>query len=105
MSAPYRLTRGAEADLREIARFTRRQWGAAQCRLYIHELERAAIALAQDSFPSKSMDKLLPGLRMGVSGRDRIFFLHHAHAPVLILAILHERMDLITRLRARLDEA
>jgi plasmid stabilization system protein ParE len=31
---PYDLTPAAEADLREIARYTRRQWGAAQSRRY-----------------------------------------------------------------------
>jgi plasmid stabilization system protein ParE len=35
---PYELTPDAEADLREIARYTRRQWGQAQSRRYARTL-------------------------------------------------------------------
>lgn len=40
MSAPYVLTLAAEADLRGIVRYTRKQWGYAQARIYIAKLER-----------------------------------------------------------------
>jgi plasmid stabilization system protein ParE len=34
----YRLTEAAEADLREIIRYTRKQWGEAQVRRYVASL-------------------------------------------------------------------
>ena len=36
----YILTAEAEADLRGIIRYTRREWGAAQVRRYIAKLEQ-----------------------------------------------------------------
>jgi plasmid stabilization system protein ParE len=35
---PYELTPDAEADLKAIARYTRRQWGEAQSRQYARTL-------------------------------------------------------------------
>ncbi|WP_149015875.1 type II toxin-antitoxin system RelE/ParE family toxin, partial [Escherichia coli] len=42
----YILTTDAEADLRGIIRYTRKQWGAAQVRRYIARLEHGIAALA-----------------------------------------------------------
>jgi plasmid stabilization system protein ParE len=42
----YVLTKGAEADLREITRYTAKQWGVEQCRIYISALEEKAQELA-----------------------------------------------------------
>jgi toxin ParE1/3/4 len=45
------------------------------------------------------MNSLLPGLRMKAVGRHYIFCLPQTNGPALILAILHERMDVILRLK------
>ena len=42
MTGAYVLTLGAEADLREIIRYTRQQWSDQQVRVYIGRLERGA---------------------------------------------------------------
>ena len=44
----------------------------------------------------------MPGLRLATAGRHCLFSLARPAAPALILAILHERMDLMTRLKGRL---
>lgn len=100
--APYVLTRGAAADLREIARYTAREWGLAQCRRYIAQIEEAASDLAQGAGAWREMADILPGLRMKAVGRHVIFCVPQPDAPAVILAVLHERMDLMTRLRHRL---
>lgn len=101
---PYVLTRGAEADLRGIVRYTVDQWGAQQCRTYVAELEEAATAIALGQGVFKDMSSLLPGLRVAACGKHFIFCMPRPDAPALILAILHERMDVMARLKSRLKD-
>ncbi|MEO6214428.1 MAG: type II toxin-antitoxin system RelE/ParE family toxin [Sphingomonas sp.] len=48
MNANYTLLPGAEADLRDIVRYTRQQWGSAQTRSYVAKLQRSIEAVAGD---------------------------------------------------------
>ena len=102
MSRSYVVTRGAAADLAEIARYTAEQWGETQCRAYIADLENAAEAVARGEGVFKDMSALHPQLRVALCGRHYLFCLPRAGAPAVILAVLHERMDLIARLKDRL---
>lgn len=102
MTQPYRLTKGAANDLRGIVRYTVEQWGEAQCRAYVAQIEEAACALAQGRGVFKTLDDLHPGLRMKLAGHHHLFCLPQPGSPALILAILHERMDLMMRLKGRL---
>ncbi|GAP35104.1 hypothetical protein ISF6_0675 [Piscinibacter sakaiensis] len=58
--------------------------------------------MASGDGPFKARDDILPGLRMVWSGKHCIFCMHRPGAPALILAVLHERMDIVARLTARL---
>ena len=103
MNRPYVLTRNAQADLQEIVRYTQRKWGTAQCRAYIGRLEAAATELGLGQGPFRQRDDLLPGLRVRLAEHHYIFCLPKSEGPAVVLAILHERMDLIARLKERLD--
>ncbi|MBX4971027.1 type II toxin-antitoxin system RelE/ParE family toxin [Rhizobium binae] len=73
----YILTAEAESDLRSVIRYTRAQWSAAQvCRL----------------------SALYPALRMAKCEHHHVLCLLREDAPALVVAILHERMDLMKRL-------
>jgi len=102
MTRPYVLTRGAAADLRGIIRYSAEKWGEAQSLAYAAQLEAAAceVALGQGVF--KQADDLLAGLRVRQAGKHILFCLPRPKQPALILAILHERMDLMARLKDRL---
>ncbi len=102
MCTHYVLAKGDVADLVEITRHTKAQWGEAQCRSYIRQLEKAATALAKADGVFKDLSSLHPQLRMARCGRHYIFCLPRAGALPVILAILHERMDITARLRNRL---
>ncbi len=102
MTPPYILTRAAEADLREVIRYTRRQWGTAQARRYASELQNCVEALASGEGRHRDVGDLHPGLRMVHCEHHYIFCLPRSDAPALIVAILHERMDLIARVAGRL---
>ena len=96
------LTKAAEADVRDIIRYTRRQWGGDQTRSYIAGLTRGIEAVAAGAGVFKDMTAVYPGLRMVHCQHHYIFCLPRENAPALVVAILHERMDLMTRLVDRL---
>jgi plasmid stabilization system protein ParE len=98
----YVVARGAADDLKAITRYTVEEWGEAQCRLYIAKLEQAAEALAEGDGVFREMGFVYPGLRMVLCDKHYIFCLPSPGALPLIVAILHERMDILRRLAARL---
>ena len=100
----YILTAEAESDLRSVIRYTRAQGGAAQVRRYVSGLERGIANLAEGKGPFKDMSALYPALRMARCQHHYVFCLPRENAPALIVAILHERMDLMKRLVDRLNE-
>lgn len=99
----YVLTTAAEADLRGIIRYTRKQWGEAQLRGYIAKLEQRLVRVASGQGHFKDMSVLHPALIMVRCEHHYIFCLPRPNAPALIVAILHERMDLMARLAGRLN--
>lgn len=86
-----------------MVNYTLESWGEAQCRGYVAEIEEAATELALGRGVFKRRDDLLPELRVRRAGHHYLFCLPQDNAPALILAILHERMDIISRLQERLD--
>ncbi|EGB2808540.1 type II toxin-antitoxin system RelE/ParE family toxin [Salmonella enterica] len=99
----YILTTDAEADLRGIIRYTRKQWGAAQVRRYIARLEHGIAGLAAGRGSFRDMSELFPELRMMHCEHHYVFCLPRGGAPALVVAIFHERMDLMARLSERLN--
>jgi plasmid stabilization system protein ParE len=98
----YVLADDAQADLREIIRYTRRQWGDAQARSYVAKLKRGMAGLAAHQGSFKDLSEVYPALCMAHCERHFLFCLPRKNAPALIIAILHERMDLMARLAGRL---
>jgi plasmid stabilization system protein ParE len=98
----YVLTDAADSDLRAIIRHTRKTWGDAQVRRYITKLEHgmARLAAGQDIF--REVSALYPRLRVAHCEHHYVFCLPREDAPALIVAILHERMDLMARVAGRL---
>lgn len=105
MSGPrYRLTRLAERDLVDILRETGRQFGPLQQQGYADIIERAARMVAEQ--PDRPASRPRPDLAEGVrsfhleqaAGRlgaaaHVLYYIHDAEEGVIIVRILHERMD------------
>lgn len=102
MKRGYDLSLSAEADLRDIVRYTRNQWGETQARHYLAALKSCIERVAAGLGIVKDMAALHAGLRMVHCHHHYVFCRSDDHAPALIVAILHERMDLMTRLSDRL---
>jgi plasmid stabilization system protein ParE len=99
---PYVLTDKADADVRSILRYTRKQWGVAQSRSYHTKLKQGMARLARGQGVSKDMSEAYPSLTMMHCEHHYIFCRPRENAPALIVAVLHERRDLLARLAERL---
>ena len=99
MNAQYVLSLEAEADLRDIIRYTQRRWGAEQARNYAVKLRGGIERLVAGHGAIKDMDALYPGLRMPRCEHHYVFCLPSSDGPAIIVAIFHERMDLMVRVR------
>ncbi len=102
MTVTYVLTAAAEADLRDIIRYTRKRWGDDQTRSYVAKLTLGIERIAAGQGASKDMAAIYPGLRMVHFEHHYIFCLLRDEVPALVVAIFHERLDLMTRLSDRL---
>jgi len=100
---PYNITPAAEADLREIARYTRKQWGQAQSRRYARTLASCFQKIATGEAVQRSFSDHFPDLLATRCEHHFIFYLHPEGQKPQIIAVLHECMDLISRLRDRLS--
>ncbi len=87
----FRLTRRAEADLWDIADYTRRTWGDEQCARYLGQLEACCGRLAEHPILGRACDRIRPGLRRREQGKHVIFYRRDGDG-ILVLRILHERM-------------
>lgn len=98
----YVLTDEAEADLRSIIRYTRKTWGTERVHRYVAALEQGMMRIAVGEGSFKDMSQLHQGLRMAHCEHHYVFCLPRRDAPALVVAILHERMDILARLVGRL---
>ncbi len=103
MKPSYVLTQAAEADLRGIIRYTSAQWGDRQARIYASKLARGFEQVSSGAAGVREMSDLFTGLRMLRCEHHYVFGLPRVEGPMLIVAILHERMDAIARVAHRLE--
>ena len=102
MRSNYVLLPDAEADLGGIIRYTRKQWGEAQTRTYIAKLKCCIESMADGDARSKDMSALYPRLHMMRCEHHHVFGLPRDNDGMAVVAIFHERMELMVRLADRL---
>jgi toxin ParE1/3/4 len=89
--ATFRLSRRAEADLVDIARYTLHTWGEHQTIRYINDLEACCRQLADNPKLGRACEEIRPGLRRMEHSRHVVFYRHDA-GGILVSRILHRRM-------------
>jgi toxin ParE1/3/4 len=99
----YVLTSDAQQDLREIARYTRKEWGEEQTLRYGALLDACLDNIAEGACISRAFSERYPNLRVMRCEHHYVFYLQPANQPPCIIAVLHERMDMLQRLKARLS--
>lgn len=102
--ADFDLTDEADEDLFSIALYTDSTWGRKQAKKYAGQLERHFAALAERDALEKAVFKHREDFRVSRCQHHYVFFVRDPCANVLILAVLHENMDLVARFRERLQE-
>ncbi|MBI1380959.1 MAG: type II toxin-antitoxin system RelE/ParE family toxin [Planctomycetaceae bacterium] len=99
----YRLTPDAADDLAAIARYTVTTWNHEQAARYGAALEQSFRAIATGAARQTTPLPRRPDVRCHRCQHHYVFSIHEERGPVTVVAILHESMDLPTRLRARLN--
>jgi plasmid stabilization system protein ParE len=103
LTRTYVLDPAADADLRAVVRYTKQKWGVDQVLTYTAQLTQAMSELASGQGIYKELSDLHPCLRMTRCQHHYLFALVIQGKPAVILAILHERMDIMNRLKKRLN--
>lgn len=98
----YILTQLAAGDLKDIARYTLNEWGKKQSLRYASLLEKRFQEIAAGAAISRSFSSLYPQIQVTPCEHHYIFYVHDDGERPCILAVLHERMDLVSRLQDRL---
>ena len=100
---PYVITLSAMADLKEIAQQTLIRWGEKQADIYSNKLDSCFEKIARRRAVEKPFSKRFPQLECFKCEHHYIFFIRkHLPKPVII-AVLYEHMDVVSRLSKRLS--
>ena len=92
MSA-FKLTVAAEADLKDIGRYTLQRWGHGQRNKYLSELDKAFRELARNPELGKKRDEIRNGYLSLLKNKHVIFY-RRQKREVEIVRILHQSMEI-----------
>ena len=93
MTAQFRLTGRAAADLGETANYTIQTWGPAQKEDYLRSLKERFEWLARIPFAGREQKDVHPGYRSFPEGSHIIFYIVRDEY-VDIIGIPHKSMDI-----------
>lgn len=100
-SGRYWLTRSAENDLADIAKYTLETWGEKQLEIYRHRFEKRLDFLIEFPELGRNHPMLRSDFRYMVEGKHYIFY-RRVDADIEVLRFLHCRSDIISKLSAYL---
>jgi len=96
----FLLTRQAEQDLSDIWRYTYDKWGERQADDYLHKLESCFNKIATGQLQLRDLLDHSTKIKF-IRCEHHYIFLIIKHKPIII-AVLHEKMDLLQRIKKRL---
>ena len=99
----YDLTADAEEDLKQIARYTVKEWGKKQSLKYAEILEVCFEKIANHTAIAWGFSKNYPQVKFVRCEHHYVFYMDFENRPPCIVAVLHEAMDIVARLEERLD--
>lgn len=100
----YRITPECRDDLLDIARYTLDTWGAEQYAYYRDQLADCFNRIASQIIVQRHFSKIYPELCVVRCEHHYIFYFPPENdQPAIVIAVLHEKMDCIARLKSRLD--
>lgn len=87
-----RVSRRADDDLVDIARFTTAEFGVDRARNYRDQFAACFASLCDNPMLGRSADEIAPGLRR-IRQQAHVVFYMPDETHVLIVRVLHHRMD------------
>jgi toxin ParE1/3/4 len=103
MSTVHDITPLAESDLLGIWNYTADTWGVEQANRYLRDFDACFSAITAGTIMAKRPLPGRPRLQSMRCQHHYVFFLTAKQSgKPIIIAILHENMDLIARLKERL---
>jgi toxin ParE1/3/4 len=99
----YDLTKDAENDLREVARYTLNKWGKEKLQEYRVGLKNTFRAIGQNEMIRHSFSKVFPELLVTKYKYHFIFYLNNDFEKPVIIGVIHEKRDIVNRLTERLS--
>jgi plasmid stabilization system protein ParE len=99
----YELTRAARQDIRGIWVYTAEQWGERQADRYTGRLETCFGRIAEGRARTRSFSERYPQVRVTRCEHHYVFYVEPEGQKPLIIAVLHERMDMLARIGERLS--
>ena len=102
MMLSYELSLDAEDDLREIARYTLKRWGREALREYQDGLKRTINAIGDNTAQARTFSTLFPRVLVTKYRYHYIFYLSDNNKKPIIIGVIHERRDVVSRLSERL---
>jgi toxin ParE1/3/4 len=88
----FYLTNAAKADLKEIGRYTRQEWGVAQRDKYLGMLDECFHSIAVAPLSGRDCGDVREGYRRRSAGSHVVFF-RPVGDLIEIVRVLHSRMD------------
>lgn len=97
-----RFTPQARADIAAVGRYSRKTWGAAKGREYSVALAERLMRLRTRPSVGRARPDIDPLVR-GLRSNRHIVFYDVLPDTVVILRVLHERMDVVTLMTGKLE--
>jgi toxin ParE1/3/4 len=95
----YIISEKATEDLERIWQYTYLQWSEHQANKYYSLLIQKIELIAQNATSGRKMDDIKEGYRYFTVGSHIIFYKNPGGEAVIIIRILHQRMDIPNRLK------
>lgn len=89
----FRLTHAAKNDLKNIATYTKEQWGIDQRNTYLQLIDTQFNKIALNPKIGKPCEYIKPGYRKSSAGSHIIFYTCEPSGLVNIIRILHKNSD------------
>ena len=96
------IAASAKRDLADIWDYTEHRWSAARAERYFQDLSAACGRICEKPYSGKLFLSNNPNLRAYHVKHHHIFYLIQP-SECLIIAFLHERMDMLQHLSGRLE--
>lgn len=94
-----RLANAARQDIEEIARYTAQEWGAMRKQAYLDALLECFKRLRRFPDLGTPRDDIASGYR-SVQVGHHVAFYRQTDSDVVIMRVLHERMDMHRRVKS-----